>query len=126
MYNKNLGVNFLRTWEFELKFNRDPKIWSFKQLHDLYIRAKERADKRRKEFSEFIDNIISELDPNDKGYYQVYFDREGKTSMYSIRKDEHFAWAYSKDSVTFSKDVVARREEKIDFLLKCCVVNITS
>ena len=116
MYNKNLGVNFLRRWEFECKFDRDPKTWSFKELHDLYTRAKERADKRRKEFSEFIDNIISELEPN-KGYYQVYFDREGTTSMYSIRKDEHFAWAYSTDRVTFSKDVVAGREEKIDFLL---------
>ena len=117
MYNKNLGVNFLRRWEFECKFDRDPKTWSFKQLHDLYTRAKERADKRRKEFSEFIDNIISELEPNDKGYYQVYFDREGTTSMYSIRKDDHFSWAYSTDRVTFSKDVVAGREEKIDFLL---------
>ena len=117
MYNKNLGVNFLRRWEFECKFDRDPKTWSFKELHDLYTRAKERADRRRKEFSEFIDKIINELDPTDKGYYQVYFDRVGTTSMYSIRKDEHFAWAYSTDRVTFSKDVVARREEKIDFLL---------
>lgn len=117
MYNRNLGVNFLRRWEFECKFDRDPKTWSFKQLHDLYIRAKERADRRRKEFSEFIDKIISELEPNDKGYYQVYFDREGTTSMYSIRKDEHFAWACSIDRVTFSKEPVLAREEKIDFLL---------
>jgi hypothetical protein len=116
MYNKNLGVNFLRRWEFEFKFNRDPKTWSFKQLHDLYLRAKERGDKRRKDFSEFIDKIINELEPSDKGYYQVYFDREGTTSMYSIRKDEHFGWAYSTD-IAFSKEPVLAREEKIDFLL---------
>lgn len=117
MYNKNLGVNFFRTWEFRGKFKRDPKTWSFKELHDLYLRAKERADRRRKDFSEFIDKIISELEPNDKGYYQVYFDRKGTTSMYSIRKDDHFGWAYSTDRVTFSKDIVKAREEKIDLLM---------
>lgn len=117
MYNKNLGVNFFRTWEFRDKFKRDPKTWSFKELHDLYLRAKERADKRRKDFSEFIDRIMADIDPKENGYYQVYFDREGTTSMYSIRKDDHFSWAYSTDRVTFSKDIVKAREEKIDFIL---------
>ena len=117
MYSKNLGVNFMRRWEFELKFDRDPKEWSFDQLIDLYVRAKERADRRRKEFGDFINMIINELEPNDKGYYQVYFDREGTTSMYSIRKDDHFGWAYSTDRVAFSKEPVLAREEKIDFLL---------
>jgi hypothetical protein len=117
MYNKNLGVNFLRRWQFECKFDRDPKTWSFKELHDLYIRAKERADRRRKEFSEFIDKIINEVEPNEKGEHHVYLERENGTYMYSIRKDENFGWSYSTNYVTFSKDVVEAREEKIDFLL---------
>ena len=124
MYDKNLGVNFLRRWEFECKFDRDPKMWSFKQLMDLYVRAKERADRRRKEFSEFIDNIIKEVEPNDsmnpseKGYIEVYFDRDGITCKYSIRKDDHFGWAFSTDRVSFSvKDIVLAREQKINFLL---------
>lgn len=123
MYDKNLGVNFLRRWEFECKFDRDPKTWSFKELHDLYLRAKERADRRRKDFSNFIDNIINEVEPIDsmnpgeKGSMQVYFDRDGITWKYSIRKDEHFGWAYSTDRVTFSKEKVLAREEKINFIL---------
>ena len=123
MYDKNLGVNFLRRWEFECKFKRDPKTWSFKELHDLYLRAKERADKRRKDFSEFIDKIINEVEPSDsmnpgeRGSMQVYFDRDGITCKYSIRKDEHFGWAYSTDRVTFSKEKVLAREEKINFIL---------
>ena len=123
MYNKNLGVNFFRTWEFRGKFKRDPKTWSFKELHDLYLRAKERADKRRKDFSEFIDKIINEVEPSDsmnpgeRGSMQVYFDRDGITCKYSIRKDEHFGWAYSTDKVTFSKEKVLAREEKINFIL---------
>ena len=54
MNRKNLGVNFLRKWEFELKFDRDTKEWSFKKLMRLYHSAKERADKRRKDFSDMI------------------------------------------------------------------------
>lgn len=123
MYDKNLGVNFLRRWEFEFKFKRDPKSWSFKELHDLYLRAKERADKRRKDFSDFIGKIIKEVEPSDsmnpseRGSMQVYFDRDGITCKYSIRKDEHFGWAYSTDRVTFSKEKVLAREEKINFIL---------
>jgi hypothetical protein len=116
-YSKNLGVNFLRRWEFECKFDRDPKTWSFKELHDLYLRAKERADRRRKEFSDFIDMIINEVEPNEKGERHVYLERENGTYMYCIRKDENFGWSYSTNYVTFSKDVVTAREEKIDFIL---------
>jgi hypothetical protein len=76
MYRKNLGVNFLRKWEFEIKFGKQPREWSFKELHDLYIRAKERADKRRKEHSDFINKIIKEVQPNERGEHRVYFSRE--------------------------------------------------
>ncbi len=115
-YSKNLGVNFLRSWEFEFKFKRAPKKWSFKELHDLYIRAKERADKRRKDYSDFIERIIKEVEPNEKGEHRVYFNRES-TYMFCIRKDEDFGWSYSTCQVSFSKDVVAAREEKIEFIL---------
>ena len=37
--------------------------------------------------------------------------------MYSIRKDEDFGWSYSTSQVVFSKDVVAARDEKIEFIL---------
>ena len=115
-YSKNLGVNFLRSWEFEFKFKRAPKKWSFKELHDLYIQAKERADKRRKDYSDFIERIIKEVEPNEKGEHRVYFNRES-TYMFCIRKDEDFGWSYSTCQVSFSKDVVAAREEKIEFIL---------
>lgn len=118
MYEKNLGVNFLRKWEFECKFKRNPRSWSFKELHDLYFRAKERADKRRKEFSEFIDMIINEIEPNEKNEHRVYFHRDGGIAcMYSIRKDDYFGFSYSTNQVNFSKDVVKGREEKIEFIL---------
>jgi hypothetical protein len=119
MYDKNLGVNFLRRWQFECKFNRNPKTWSFKELHELYLRAKERADRRRKDFSEFIDKIINDdsMDTSEKAI-EIYFDRDGIAWKYSIRKDDHFGWAYSTDRVSFSvKDIVLAREQKINFIL---------
>lgn len=127
MYDKNLGVNFFRTWEFRGRFKRYPKTWSFEQLHDLYVRAKERADKRRKDFSDFIDKIIKEVEPIESGRseknYRVYFYLEDSRLeekvpyMYSIRKDDYYGWTFSTERVTFSKDVVKGREDKINFLL---------
>ena len=116
-YSKNLGVNFLRKCEFELKFKREPKNWSFKDLHDLFLRAKERSNKRRKDFSDFVDMIINEIEPNDKGFRHLYLEREEGTYMYSIRLNDNLGWSYYTDWVSFSKDVVKAREEKIDFLL---------
>lgn len=117
MYNKNLGVNFLREFEFESKFNRKPKKWSLEDLHTLYLRAEERALKRRKEFSEFMDKIINEIEPMENGQFIIFFEMEGITYKYSIRNDENFGWSYSTDRVTFSNDTVKCREEKIDFIL---------
>ena len=117
MYNKNLGVNFLKEYEFKLKFNRDPKEWTLKDIHDLYLRVEERSLKRRQEFSEFMNKIINEVEPMESGEIHVFFDRDGITCKYSIRKDDNFGWSYSTDRVTFSKDIVKCREEKIDFIL---------
>lgn len=119
-YRTNLGVNFERAWEFEMKFKREPRQWSFEQLHDLYVRAKERAVKRRKEFSDFIDYIIEVTEPNEKGEHLVYFNinsSEHTTYRYCLRKDSEFGWSYSTDRVSFSKDTVLARNEKIEFLL---------
>jgi hypothetical protein len=118
MYNRNLGVNLLRKWEFETKFKRAPKQWSFEQLYDLYLRAQKRSDKRRKEHSDFINKIIKEVQPNDSEEHRVYFSREhGKTYMYRIRKDNDFGWCYSTEHVIFSKDIVVGRDEKLEFIL---------
>ena len=118
MYNRNLGVNLLRKWDFETKFKRAPKQWSFEQLYNLYLRAKERSDKRRKEHSDFINKIIKEVQPNERGEHRVYFSREhGKTYMYCIRKDTDFGWCYSTEHVIFSKDIVVGRDEKLEFIL---------
>lgn len=116
MNPKNLGVNFLRKWEFECKFNRDPKEWSLDQLYDLYLRAKERSDKRSLDFTNHIKKIIESVEPNN-GYYEVYFNINGLVHKYQISKPDYCDWSYSTNRVEFSKDVVKGREEKINFIL---------
>ena len=39
------NVSFFYPEVFEYKFKRKPKDWSLEQLHDLYLCAKERAEK---------------------------------------------------------------------------------
>lgn len=118
MNRKNLGVNFLRKWEFELKFDRDPKEWSFEKLMCLYHKAKERAEKRRKDFSDMIVKTIEELEPDEKGYVKAYFHIDDAAYSYNLRKDSEFGWCYSTDRVAFeTKDAVLKREQKIEFLL---------
>jgi len=118
MNRKNLGVNFLRRWEFELKFDRDPKEWSFEKLMRLYHSAKERADKRRKDFSDMIVKTIEELEPDEKGYVKAYFHIDDAAYSYNLRKDYEFGWCYSTDRVSFeTKDAVLKRDQKIEFLL---------
>lgn len=119
MNRKNLGVNFLRSWEFELKFNRDPKDWTFEDLMRLYHRAKERADNRRKAFSDMIDKTIEELEPDEKGYVKAYFYIGDQAYSYNLRKDATFGWCYSTEQVAFStKDAVLKRDQKVEFLLQ--------
>ena len=118
MYRKNLGVNFLRRWEFELKFGRDPKEWSFDKLMRLYHSAKERADKRRKDFSDMIVKTIEELEPDDRGYVKAYFHIDDQAYSYNLRKNAEFGWCYSTDRVAFdTKDAALKRDQKIEFLL---------
>jgi len=119
MYRKNLGVNFLRRWDFELKFDRAPKEWSFEQLMSLYHKAKERADKRRNDFSEMIDKTIEELEPDEQGYVKAYFYIGDQAYSYSLRKDAEFGWCYSTGQVCFStKDQILKRDQKVEFLLE--------
>ena len=118
MYNRNLGVNYLRSYEFELKFGRSPKQWSFKNLYDLYIRAKERSEKRQKDLSKIIKKICDEIEPSSNGRINVFYYHGDNVNYFSINKDIDYGWSYSTNTVNFTNDnKVKNREDKIDFLL---------
>jgi hypothetical protein len=117
MNPKNLGVNFLDKWAFEYKFKREPKEWTLEQIHNLYLKAKERSEKRSSEFTKHINKIFEQVEPNKNGTYEVYFNRGGYVCKYQVNKPDWSDWSYSTGRVEFSKDVARGREEKINFIL---------
>jgi hypothetical protein len=117
MNPKNLGVSFLRKWEFECRFKREPKQWTLDQLYSLYIRAEKRSNERSSNLTKHINKIFEQIEPNKNGFYEVYFNRDGYVFKYEVNKSDYADWSYSTGRVEFSKDFVRGREEKIDFVL---------
>ena len=58
---------------FKLRFGREAKRWSIEQIHDLWLRACERGNVRRKELCDYIQEIVKEITADDRGYHKVYF-----------------------------------------------------
>ena len=111
------NVNFFYPEVFEYKFKRKPKDWSLEQLHDLYLRAKERAEKRCNLSQSIMDTIQKEI---------VQFDNKTKVYFYQTVKDTtylrsyDFTWKckYNKNtSWSIGDPKLNNREERLDFLI---------
>lgn len=106
---------------FEDKFNRKPKEWSIEQIHALYERAKKRSNKRWKTKSDFIKEIVSKIPKNNKGEHVIYFyNPKDKNNIYQYNfkyNNDYKSYSIGRDRVEFSKDIVAGRQEKLDFIL---------
>jgi len=114
-----MRLNYINPEFFTIRFKRSPKIWTIDQIHDLWNRACERGAKRQFAISSYIGEIVKEIPKNDRGEHIVYFySGNGSLSCYNFRYNSDFrSHAYSTSSVEFSKDKVAGRNEKLEFLL---------
>ena len=113
-------LNFYESYFFRERFNREPKVWSLEKLHSLYLLAKERSEKRRKDFSDHVERIIEEVKPETDNYREeikVYFEEDNETYVYKITKSLEWNWSYSNDTLKWSSNNVEARNEKINFLL---------
>ena len=113
-------LNFYESYFFRERFNREPKVWSLEKLHSLYLLAKERSSKRRKEFSDHVERIIEEVNPEPDNYREeikVYFEENNSTYVFKITKSLEWSWSYSNDTLKWSSNNVEARNEKINFLL---------
>jgi hypothetical protein len=114
------NANFL--WErqlYEDRFGRKPKTWTPEQLMVLYKNAKERSVKRQKSISDVIYQAIENIKPNENGYVCLYtYAKDGDIIVHNLREDKDYGWGWSQSRLTFSKDEVKRRDEKINFLLE--------
>lgn len=110
-----MRVNFRQPEVFKYKFGRNPRNWTIEQLHDLWLRASERSNKRRKAYLDYIDIIVKEIPINEKGEIVVYYKHKGRKNLSQYKLTYHRdwkSWGVSRDSVPLKT-----REERLSFLL---------
>jgi hypothetical protein len=110
-------LNFEKSY-FEYKFRRKAKVWTIEMVHDLWLRAKDRGEYRRKDLTDCIDEIVNTIEPTNKNHrqdpeYRVYYNSGKNICYYNISKSSlGFGYGYSRDMVKFGT-----RDEKLTFLL---------
>jgi hypothetical protein len=110
-------VNFFYPEIFERKFNRKPKSWTVEQLHDLYLRAKERAEKRWNISKEIMEEIQKEVFCHDNRT-KVYFYQTVRDETYLRSYEFNWSGLYNKHtSYSIGDPKLNNREERLDFLI---------
>jgi len=111
------SVNFFYPEIFERKFNRKPKSWTVEQLHDLYLRAKERAEKRWDKTQKIMDEIQKEIFSHDNKT-KVYFYQTLRGETYLRNYEFNWKGLYNKyTSYSIGDPKLNNREERLDFLI---------
>ena len=120
-YNKLNYQRFLGNSEFfKMKFKRDPKVWNIEEIHDLYLKALDRHNKRLKLWIDCVDRIVKETKEFEKDRRKIFFTRDGKIYQRELHKNyEYDSWGVSSSSlVNFTENSTqVNRNEKIEFLL---------
>ncbi len=99
---------------FKDKFNREPKNWTIEQVHDLYLRAKERYEKRRDIICEYGDKIVKEIPKNKNGEHIVYYYLDNRICYYSLSYSDTFkSYGVSQGDIQLKT-----LKEKLEFLTK--------
>lgn len=118
------NLNYLKFWGnpdlFKLKFKREPKVWSIDEVHDLYLKALDRHNKRLKLWIDCVDRIVNETNEFDKDKRKIFFTKDGKFYQRELSKNhEYDSWGvHSADLVKFSStSTLVDRNEKLEFLL---------
>lgn len=108
-----MKANFLNPGSYKFKFNKDPRKWTIEELHDLYLRTKERNKKYSKIFTKFIDDIFLNIDKNSRDEYVVYFNQKEQLRQYNISYNERYG------SYSFHSEIVSlkNRQDRLEFIL---------
>jgi hypothetical protein len=104
---------------FEFRFGRKPTFRSIKEIHDIWIRLKDRESERRKRHLSIWDEIYNEesLIEDKNGYIIIYNESKKEIRKYKLRKDSMGRKSYSYDVIKKLNDKESDREEKLNFLL---------
>lgn len=115
-----MNLNFKNSL-YEYKFGRKPKKWSIEMVHDLWCRASERSNKRRKDFTDCIDEIVNTITPEIRfgdEEYRVYFNTKNGINYFRLTKSRFgIGMAYSRELLKFEGGTSQSRDEKLTFIL---------
>ncbi len=109
-------LNFENDWAFKYKFKRDPKYWSISDVHDLWVRAKERAKVRHNAVKDCIQDIFNTVEPNNREEYIVYFfGGPKKDIIYAYTITKRYGYSYSNQLAKL--DITTKRDISINGIL---------
>lgn len=94
-------------------FGRDPKQWTIESLHDLWVRAKKRSDRRNKDIWKYVKRIAETIPATD-GQHIVYFRQYGGVRAYIIQWDNSYK-THTLRTVNISE--FKTRDERINFYI---------
>jgi hypothetical protein len=113
-YN-DFRVNYKAPEIYEYKFGKKPKVWTISQLHDLYLRLRERSSKRTKELIKYGDYVIKTIKENKKKERIIYFTDKGKIYMYCFT--QYYHGMIMQYGITTRELSLSNREKVLDYLL---------
>lgn len=101
---------------FFKKFKRKFKQWTIDELHDLWMRASNRAAIRQKEKSDFIDTIVERIPKDSRGRHIVYFHH--RNDIDNVHQYE-FSWHEDWRSYGISQNRLKMdtRDDKLSFII---------
>jgi hypothetical protein len=102
---------------FKERFKRDFKKWTINELYTLYEKTLERSNKRKKDFSDFVEKVINEIKPDKNKDITLYYENEDGTYLYKFRYDPEYNWSYRNEWLKWDNNKSNAREQKLDLLL---------
>jgi hypothetical protein len=117
-YNERFWGN--NTDLFRFKFKREPKVWSIEKIHDLYLMALDRHNKRLDLWIDCVNRVVNETNEFEKDKRKIFFSKDGKIYQRVLsRYYEYDSWGVgSPELVKFSSSsTLVDRNEKLEFLL---------
>ncbi len=105
---------------YEYKFGRKPKVRTIKEVHDIYIKAKDRSDIKSKVISDIIDEIVEKIPTTGRYNKHITYFYHTDGTLYQYEMSYMSEWGTigtSYNRVVFEGTVEQKRDAKLELLL---------
>lgn len=95
---KQTKSNFKRRIEL---YEKKKEIRTITYLHSLWLKSNIRREKRNKDVSDYIHNVIvKKVKPNENGEYVIYYETNNYTCFYKFQYDKEYqCYSYSTNTL---------------------------